>query len=160
VGLRHELDGIVILTMHRYFLLALLYASTLVCTQVASAEVYKWVDEQGQAHYTDQPVGITSGASPVDLPVNTYTAPQILDSAYRRSGVVMYSASWCTVCRKARKYFRQIGITFTEYDIERSVKGRLEYNKLGARGVPVILVGDKRLNGFTEEAFNKLYYKN
>jgi hypothetical protein len=38
VELRHELDGIVILTMHRYFLLALLYASTLVCTQVASAK--------------------------------------------------------------------------------------------------------------------------
>ena len=157
--MRRELDGIVILTMHRNVLLALLYASMLLCVQVASAEVYKWVDEQGQVHYTDRPVGITGGASPVDLPVNTYTAPQILDSAYGISGVVMYSASWCTVCRKARKYFRQIGITFTEYDIERSAKGRREYSKLGARGVPVILVGDKRLNGFTEKAFNKLYYK-
>ncbi len=145
--------------MHRYFLLALLYASTLLCVQVANAEVYKWVDERGQVHYTDQPVGITGITSAVDLPINTYAAPQILDSTYRSSGVVMYSASWCTVCRKAGKYFRQIGITFTEYDIERSVKGRREYNKLGARGVPVILVGDKRLNGFTEEAFNKLYYE-
>jgi len=159
VGLRHELDGIVILTIHRYFLLALLCAGTLLCVQVASAEVYKWVDEQGQVHYTDQPEGITDGASPIDLPVNTYTAPQIWDSAYTSSGVVMYSASWCAVCRKARKYFRQRGIAFTEYDIERSAKGRREYNKLGARGVPVILVGDKRLNGFTEKAFNKLYNK-
>ena len=147
------------LTIHRHFILALLYASTLVCTQVAGAEVYKWVDEQGQVYYTDQPVGITGDASAIDLPVNTYTAPQILDSVYRSSGVVMYSASWCTVCRKASKYFRQKGIAFAEYDIERSEKGRREYNKLGARGVPVILVGDKRLNGFTEEAFNKLYYK-
>lgn len=145
--------------MHRYSLLALLYASTLLCVQVANAEVYKWIDERGQVHYTDQPVGITGNTSAVDLPINTYAAPQILDSIYGSSGVVMYSASWCTVCRKARKYFRQIGITFTEYDIERSAKGRREYNKLGARGVPVILVGDKRLNGFTEEAFNKLYYE-
>jgi len=157
--LRRELDGVITLTIHRHFILALLYASTLVCTQVANAEVYKWVDEQGQVYYTDQPVGITGDASAIDLQVNTYTAPQILDSVYRSSGVVMYSASWCTVCRKASKYFRQKGITFTEYDIERSEKGRREYNKLGARGVPVILVGDKRLNGFTEEAFNKLYYK-
>lgn len=156
--MRRELDGVITLTIHRHFILALLYASTLVCTQVANAEVYKWVDEQGQVYYTDQPVGITGDASAIDLQVNTYTAPQILDSVYRSSGVVMYSASWCTVCRKASKYFRQKGITFTEYDIERSEKGRREYNKLGARGVPVILVGDKRLNGFTEEAFNKLYY--
>ncbi|MDA9983096.1 glutaredoxin family protein [Gammaproteobacteria bacterium] len=157
--MRRELDGVITLTTHRHFILALLYASTLVCTQVAGAEVYKWVDEQGQVYYTDQPVGITGDASAIDLPVNTYTEAQILDSVHRSSGVVMYSASWCTVCRKASKYFRQKGITFTEYDIEISEKGRREYNKLGARGVPVILVGDKRLNGFTEEAFNKLYYK-
>jgi glutaredoxin len=157
--LRRELDGVITLTVHRHFIVALLYASTLVCSQVAGAEVYKWVDEQGQVYYTDQPVGITGDASAIDLKVNTYTAPQILDSVYRSSGVVMDSASWCTVCRKASKYFRQKGIAFAEYDIERSEKGRREYNKLGARGVPVILVGDKRLNDFTEEAFNKLYYK-
>jgi len=71
----------------------------------------------------------------------------------------MYSASWCTVCKKAKKYFRERGISYTEYDIEKSAKGRREYDKLGARGVPVILVGNKRLNGFTEEAFNKIYFK-
>lgn len=145
--------------MHRYFLLALLYASTFLCVQVANAEVYKWVDEQGQVHYTDQPVGITGNASAVDLPINTYAAPQTFDSVFNTSGVVMYSASWCTVCKKAKKYFRERGISFTEYDIEKSAKGRREYDKLGARGVPVILVGNKQLNGFTEEAFNKIYFK-
>lgn len=139
-------------------MLMLLYLGLLMCAQAVSAEVYKWVDEHGRVHYTDQSVGITDHAIAIDLPVNTYTAPQILNSAFRNSGVVMYSASWCTVCRKASKYFRQKDIAFTEYDIERSEKGRREYNKLGARGVPVILVGDKRLNGFTEEAFNKIYY--
>lgn len=145
--------------IYRELMLMFLYVSTSMCTQAVSAEVYKSVDEQGRVHYTDQSVGMTDDAIAIDLPVNTYTAPQILGSAYRNSGVVMYSASWCTVCRKASKYFRQKGITFTEYDIERNEKGRREYNKLGARGVPVILVGDKRLNGFTEEAFNKIYYK-
>ena len=94
------------------------------CTPDAIAEVYKWVDDQGQVHYTDQPVGINGDASAIDLQINTYTAPQILNSAYGSSGVVMYSAGWCTVCRKASKYFRQKGITFAEYDIERSEKGR------------------------------------
>lgn len=138
----------------------MLFVSTLVCFQTASAQVYKWVDEQGQIHYTDQPVGVTGDANAIDLPVNTYAAPEVLDSLYRSSEVVMYSASWCTVCKKAGRYFRKKGISFVEYDIEKSEKGMREYNRLGARGVPVILVGDKRLNGFSEETFNKLYYKN
>ena len=56
------------------------------------------------------------------------------------------------------KYFLKKGIAFVEYDIQKNEQARREYRALGARGVPVILVGDKRLNGFSEKTFNKLYY--
>ena len=69
----------------------------------------------------------------------------------------MYSASWCVVCKRARDYFRRQGIAFAEYDIDTDPRGRREYQALGARGVPVILVGDKRMNGFSEEKFARLY---
>jgi len=49
------------------------------------------------------------------------------------------------------------GIRFTEYDIEKSSKGKRLYKNLGARGVPVILVGKKRMNGFSEAGFEKIY---
>jgi len=52
---------------------------------------------------------------------------------------------------------RRKGIRFTEYDIEKSSKGKRLYKNLGARGVPVILVGKKRMNGFSEAGFEKIY---
>jgi glutaredoxin len=69
----------------------------------------------------------------------------------------MYSASWCGVCDRARRYFRAHAIAFREYDVETTAKGRLDYRRLRATGVPVILVGEKRLDGFSERSFERLY---
>lgn len=126
------------------------------------AEIYKWVDEQGQVHYSDQ--------KPDDRPVTEVTedpgsyqgigygtveigAPE---AAPRKERVVMLSASWCGTCKKARTYFRRNGIPFREYDIETSRTGKRLYEQLGANGVPVILVGKKRMNGFSEAGFERL----
>lgn len=46
-----------------------------------------------------------------------------------------------------------------EYDVEKSSKGKRDFKRLGGTGVPIILVGQKRLNGFSWETFEKLYYR-
>ncbi len=69
----------------------------------------------------------------------------------------MFSASWCGYCKKAKAYFKENRIRFTEYDIEKNSKGKRLYTQMGATGVPVILVGNKRMNGFSESGFNRLY---
>ncbi len=71
--------------------------------------------------------------------------------------VVMYSAQWCGVCKKARAYFKQQGIPFSEFDIETSSKGKRDFNRLGGKGVPVILVGKGRMNDFSAGSFQKMY---
>ena len=58
---------------------------------------------------------------------------------------------------KAKHYFKSKGIRFTEFDVEKSAKGKREFNKLGGGGVPIILVGSRRMNGFSVESFEKLY---
>ena len=45
---------------------------------------------------------------------------------------------------------RKNGIVFTEYDIEKSTKGRRDFESMKGRGVPIILVGDMRMNGFNQ----------
>jgi len=65
----------------------------------------------------------------------------------------MYSAVWCVICKQARRYFKKNGIAFKEYDIEKSIKGRRDYKRLNGRGVPIIMVGGKRLNGFDPKSF-------
>ena len=69
----------------------------------------------------------------------------------------MYSTSWCGYCKKAALHFRKNNIPFTEHDIEKSEQAAKEYKKLNGRGVPIILIGDQRMNGFNASAFDRIY---
>ena len=69
----------------------------------------------------------------------------------------MYGTSWCGYCKKARRYFAAHGIPFKEFDVENSSKGKRDYEKLRAKGVPVILIGKKCLNGFSAASFESIY---
>jgi glutaredoxin len=71
--------------------------------------------------------------------------------------VVMYATDWCPYCAKARAHFRKHGIDYVEHDIEKSREGRAEYQRLGGRGVPLILIGEQRMSGFSEARFDSLY---
>jgi len=42
-------------------------------------------------------------------------------------------------------------------DIEKDKQARARYNKMGATGVPVILYGKKRMSGFSEKGFKRIY---
>ena len=70
--------------------------------------------------------------------------------------VVMYSTQWCPYCRTARAYFERHKIAFVEYDIEASEQNRAQFQALNGRGVPLILVGDKRMQGFNARSFEAL----
>jgi glutaredoxin len=76
--------------------------------------------------------------------------------AQQKAEVKMYATAWCPYCAKARAYFERRKIAYVEVDIEKSRDGRAEYDKLGARGVPVILVGQQRMNGFSEARLSQL----
>ena len=125
------------------------------------SEIYRWTDAQGRVHFSDnkpeeaavervevrintiQSVTVEKGAEPPDSPGVT--------------SVVMYSTTWCGVCKKAKAYFRQRGIAFKEYDVEKSAKGRQDFARLGGRGVPLILVNGSRMSGFSAASFERLY---
>ena len=147
--------------MNMAVLTAVVAAALLVSTTSASAEIYKWVDEFGNAHFTDSPPAGQS-AEQLELKINTYTAVEIapLEQRLGQDGkVVMYSAAWCHICTKAKRYFSANNIPYVAYDIEKSRAGKQGYKQLRGRGVPIILVGGKRMNGFSEAGFEKLYQK-
>ena len=131
----------------------------------AEAEIYKWIGQDGQVQFGDRPPAeARQGAEPVKLRINTYEAPEIIytapiekESKARRKRVVMYSAEWCGVCKRAERYFKKNKIPFREYDVEKSEKGRKEYKKLQGQGVPIILIGKSRMNGFSVPHFEQLY---
>jgi glutaredoxin len=73
------------------------------------------------------------------------------------NSVVMYSTSWCGYCKKARRYFKSKGIKFVERDIERSRLAKVAYDRLGGNGVPLIVVGNNKMSGFSVRKFDRLY---
>ena len=145
------------LTAHRLLALA---AALAVTHSASAADIYQWRDQDGRMHFGDRPPSDTQ-STVLKVKTNVYTSPNIeaLSKTLGRAEqqVVMYSSSWCGYCRKARDYFNSHNVAFSEYDIETSEKGQQDYEQLGARGVPVILVGEQRLNGFTPAAFESIY---
>ena len=126
----------------------------LVCMPALMAgTIYKWKDANGRVHIGDQPPN-PSSAQQISVRVNTYKGGAVAgrENAPKATGekVVIYTTSRCGYCRKAKAWFRSRGIPYTEYDVENSNKGKRDYKKLGGRGVPIILVGEQRLNGFSE----------
>lgn len=145
------------------------------------AEIYKWVDADGNVHFSDKK-SATIMARPVQLKstINSYNGPslplnnkttntkkskqvQAKTSLPRLAPrqVVMYSTVWCGFCKKAKAYFRKKGIAFIEKDIEKSTQAKSEYQSYGGGGVPLILVGNKRgtqkLSGFSIARFDTAY---
>ena len=62
--------------------------------------------------------------------------------------VIMYSASWCWYCKKARAQFEQKGIAFKELDIEKSSQAHAEMKSMGGRGVPLFLIKGEVVRGY------------
>lgn len=124
----------------------------------AHGEIYKWVDDQGNLHFGDRRPN-TADSEEMELPaINTYESVTYDTTAFDfGQRVIMYSTDWCGVCKRAKKYFKSNNIAFTEYNIDKNAKAKQRYNALGATGVPVILYGNQRMNGFSEAAFRRIY---
>ena len=151
-------------------LVRLLVVGLLGAAGMVQSEIYRWQDADGSWHFGDRPPA-TAKARVVRPKVNAVAPSAELRSAaqglkaeagrshpkIRRPRVVMYSASWCGVCKRARSYFRSHHIPFKEYDVETTAKGRRDYKRLKGKGVPLILVGGRRMTGFSPGRFEQLY---
>jgi len=69
---------------------------------------------------------------------------------FRNVSAIMYVTSWCAYCRAAREYLQSLGVTPTEYDIEkdRGKKEEMLRKSNGARGVPVIDIEGIVIRGY------------
>lgn len=72
--------------------------STCLLTPAVYGEIYKWVDESGKVHFSDEKPG-GGVVEQVVVKVNTITSLSISESSFLdaldRRQVVMYSAVWC-----------------------------------------------------------------
>lgn len=129
---------------------------SLIISQASYSEIYKYTDKDGKVRFTDRKPSGNNKAETVKLKINTVKTPSVSNNALGvNNKIVMYSATWCGVCKQARHYFQNKGIPFQEYDVEKSIKGRKDFRRLGGKGVPIILIGNKRMDGFSRQYFEK-----
>lgn len=69
--------------------------------------------------------------------------------------IVLYSTAWCPYCRKARVFLQRANMPFIEYDIEKSAYAYQQYERLSGRGVPVIRIGSRTVQGYDTQAMRE-----
>lgn len=140
----------------------------------ANAEVYHWIDDKGAVNITSKPpakraVDATaigqrtwSPQPVIDAPVADpapsarTNEPASASPVAAKAQVTMYMAPWCGYCRQAKAHLAARKIAYREIDIDSSAAARNEFRNAGGRGVPLILVGNERISGFTRESLEAL----
>jgi glutaredoxin len=138
---------------------ALIVALMLAIGPAAAGKLYKWVDKDGNLHYTDQPPPPEAksaeqkkfGDNASDAPVS-YAAQQ----AAKIFPVTLYSANQCgDACSKASALLSQRGVPFTEKDARDPAAGEELKGLTGGKlEVPVMKLGAQVLRGYEEGAWN------
>ena len=141
------------------------------------AEMYKWVDENGVAHFSDTPPGDAANNPDLET-LPTYTTPENNEypqnngSKYNEDNrsnlthtvqkstwvkhptVELYTTSWCPWCKKAKDFFRSRGIAFVAYDIEKDKAAARRKAQIDPRqGVPFAVINGKGIHGYLEKAY-------
>ena len=144
------------MTILRMVLLALLIVPLL-----AISEVYKWTDAQGRIHYSDSPPP-EAKAKQVKIKVSSIQGPAVVSAlsdspaAKSKDKVRIYTTPWCGYCKKAKAHLAAKSVLYEEVDVEASEQGRSEFTRIGGRGVPVILVGRQRMDGFSAAGLDEI----
>ncbi|WP_298444284.1 glutaredoxin domain-containing protein [uncultured Ferrimonas sp.] len=65
--------------------------------------------------------------------------------------VLMYGASWCGVCARARRDFAAAGIEYTELDVDSSAENNHQFRQLGGVAVPLFVVNGRVYRGYNRQ---------
>ena len=152
----------------------MLAAALLAATAATAATVYKSTAPDGSTVYSDHPPAngkIDKVISFDDLPsspvppraqakpsgFSTPVAHPAAATAAQNAKVVLYVASWCPYCRRAKAWLAQRRIAYEEIDIESEV-GSIEF-EVEARGggIPYLVRGSRHIRGFKEEGYDAFF---
>ncbi|WKE65144.1 glutaredoxin family protein [Gallaecimonas kandeliae] len=71
--------------------------------------------------------------------------------------VILFGTSWCPYCAKTRKLLQEHKIPFHEINVEGSDVERADYKKMNAQSIPVLVIGDRKIDGYRPEAILEAY---
>ena len=65
--------------------------------------------------------------------------------------VVLLSTSTCGYCKKLRADLADWGVEYVDVDVESDRNGQRAYELVNGRGVPILLVGDTVVHGYSPD---------
>ena len=158
-------------------------AGLLVCaTASLSQTIYQSRGKNGVPVYSDRPpadgkiektfVYEYLPSSPISAPTDgdartppryrlprTGSATGSVSTPPNSASVTLFGTRWCPYCRGARTYLAQHGVAYQEIDID-TPSGRYAYDAAGGRsGVPLLIVGDRRVQGFSQKGYDGIFAK-
>ncbi len=124
----------------------------------AAGTTYKWVDEHGKVHYSDQPPPPNAkkveekkaGANTIE----TSELPYALREAVRKHPVTLYTSACGEPCEKARELLRTRGVPYEEIDVQTQPEALKKLT--GGLEIPVLQVGQSKvLKGFEQGQWHR-----
>lgn len=88
--------------------------------------------------------------------ITNFISPPPDYAAAHDGKVILYATSWCGYCKKTRELLNENNIEYHEYDVEKSPEGREQYDRLGVKGVPVLLINGEVVGGYDPSEILKL----
>jgi len=65
--------------------------------------------------------------------------------------ITLYSAPGCRHCRQLKQWLQQRQIRFVEMDVQRNARAFKDFRRYGGRGVPLLIAGQEKIQGFEPE---------
>lgn len=142
----------------RLALLLIGLVAMLAAHSVWAGKVYRWTDEHGQIQFSDR-APHNASAQEVKIPTFTGAAEISTAAATGGRGVKLYTTKSCGYCKRAKAYLDSRRIAYTDLDVETNRSAQADFTRLNGRGVPLIFVGDQRMDGYSEDGLARLLKK-
>ncbi|MCL2635071.1 MAG: glutaredoxin family protein [Betaproteobacteria bacterium] len=155
-----------------FFLPELVVIAIFFSNHVFGDTIYRSISPDGRVIYSDQPPSTGKiekvysfenlPASPVPEAVERYRKQlekgmKDRHPATTTTGTQLYSATWCGYCRKAKAYLGARSIPYQEIDIDTSEGKQAFVMAGGSGGIPLLLSNGKRIQGFTDSAYDNFF---
>jgi glutaredoxin len=132
-------------------------AALLLLPALAQAQLYRWVDDSGKVHYSDQaPATGAKGVQKKSAPGSPSASPQLpypLQQAMKNFPVTLYTADGCKACGPARDLLNKRGIPYKDVGVVTPQDLEKLKSLAGVDEVPVLTVGREILTSFDSGAY-------
>jgi glutaredoxin len=132
----------------------------------AQADIYKWTDADGKAHFSSaKPANPATIENRNDLEVKSPQPAPAIDKPATKTAttpkVDIYITKWCPYCKKAMAFLRKNDIAFTAYDIEQDqiAAARKKAIDPGYSGIPLAVINGTVIRGFDADTYQQALAK-